>query len=59
MNRRKDGSLYDEEMTIAPVRDAEGEVAYFVAIKSDITARRIAPKSGLRCSLKPWKTALI
>jgi diguanylate cyclase (GGDEF)-like protein/PAS domain S-box-containing protein len=40
INRRKDGSLYWEEMTIAPVRDAAGEIAHFVAIKQDITERR-------------------
>jgi len=41
-NRRKDGSLYFEEMTITPVRAAGGEVSHFVAIKQDITARKRA-----------------
>ncbi|MCL4522571.1 MAG: response regulator [Acidobacteria bacterium] len=41
-NRRKDGSLYDEEMTITPVRNAGGEVEHFVAIKQDVTARKRA-----------------
>ena len=36
-NRRKDGSLYKEEMTITPVRAESGEVTHFVAIKQDIT----------------------
>lgn len=39
INRRKDGSLYHDEMTITPVRDAAGEVTHFVAIKQDVTAR--------------------
>jgi PAS domain S-box-containing protein len=40
VNRRKDGSLYTEEMTITPVPDELGEIRHFVAIKSDITERR-------------------
>lgn len=39
-NRRKDGSLYHEHMTIAPVRAAGGAIAHFVAIKRDITERK-------------------
>jgi len=39
-NRRKDGSLYTEEATIAPVRDASGETINYIAIKSDITERK-------------------
>lgn len=40
VNRRKDGTLYDEHMTITPVRDELGEVTHFVAVKQDITARK-------------------
>jgi PAS domain S-box-containing protein len=39
-NRRKDGSLYEEEASISPVFDAEGRVANYVAIKRDITRQR-------------------
>ena len=39
-NRRKDGTLYMEEATIAPVRDASGEITNYIAIKSDITERK-------------------
>ena len=39
VNRRKDGSLYHEEQTIAPVRGATGEIAYFIAVKQDATER--------------------
>jgi PAS domain S-box-containing protein len=38
-NRRKDGSLYDEEMTITPLRDADGCLSHYIAIKQDITER--------------------
>jgi PAS domain S-box-containing protein len=39
-NRRKDGSLYPEEMTITPLRNADGTIARYIAIKQDITARK-------------------
>ena len=38
-NRRKDGTLYYERMTIAPVRDHVGAIAHFVAMKQDITGQ--------------------
>jgi len=40
VNRRKDGSLYYEEMTIAPVWDENGSMTHFVAIKQDVTERK-------------------
>lgn len=42
MNRRKNGTIYVEEATIAPVRDPSGEITNYIAIKSDITDRRKA-----------------
>jgi len=39
VNRRKDGSLYTEEMTITPVCGPSGAVTNFIAIKQDITER--------------------
>jgi PAS domain S-box-containing protein len=42
INRRKDGSLYPEEMTITPVRDSGGSITHFIAIKQDITERKRA-----------------
>ncbi len=38
-NRRKDGSLYEEEQTITPVLDRDGNIGYFIAIKQDVTER--------------------
>lgn len=35
--RRKDGSVYKQEATISPVRNAEGEITHYVAVKRDIT----------------------
>ena len=40
VNRRKDKSLYHEQMTITPVLGADGKVLHFVAIKEDVTERR-------------------
>jgi len=37
VNRRKDGTLYEEEATISPVRDAAGRVVNYVAVKRDVT----------------------
>ena len=39
-NRNKDGSLYDEEMTITPMADKNGNIEHFVAVKQDITERK-------------------
>jgi PAS domain S-box-containing protein len=41
-NRRKDGTLCPEEMTITPVRGAGGEIQAFIAIKQEITARKLS-----------------
>lgn len=40
VNRRKDGSLYDEALAIAPVTARDGSIRNFVAIKQDITERK-------------------
>lgn len=37
INKRKDGALYEEEVSISPVRDASNKVFNFVAVKRDIT----------------------
>jgi PAS domain S-box-containing protein len=47
VNKRKDGSLYAEEMTITPVMGDQDQVAHFIAVKQDITARKQA-EEGLR-----------
>ncbi len=40
LNKRKDGTLYWESATIAPVLDQDGVITNYVAVKEDITARR-------------------
>ncbi len=41
-NRRKDGSVYSEEMTITPLRGADGAITRYIGIKQDITERKRA-----------------
>ena len=40
INKRRDGSLYDEELAITPVRNALGVIQHFVAINQDISERK-------------------
>jgi len=37
INQRKDGTLFDEDATISPVRDAGGTIVNYVAVKRDVT----------------------
>lgn len=39
VNKKKNGELYTEEVTISPVRDSNGTIVNYVAAKSDITER--------------------
>ncbi|HXR05681.1 MAG TPA: PAS domain S-box protein, partial [Candidatus Acidoferrum sp.] len=41
-NRRKDGSFYTEEMTITPVRSAQGTITHYIALKQDVSERKRA-----------------
>ncbi len=50
VNRRKDGSLYHEEMTIAPIRDERSNIDHFVAIKQDVSSRVAAEKELRRAN---------
>ena len=40
INRRKDGSFYAEEMKITPLRNDQGVVTRYIAIKQDIAERK-------------------
>lgn len=40
-NRRKDGALYVEEQTITPVCNDDGQLSHFIAIKQDVTERKL------------------
>jgi two-component system, cell cycle sensor histidine kinase and response regulator CckA len=51
VNRRKDGTVYHEEATISPVKDAAGKIVNFVAVKHDIT-HEVTLENQLRHSQK-------
>lgn len=40
INRRKDGTTYEEETVISPIRDASGRVINYVTAKHDVTQQR-------------------
>jgi PAS domain S-box-containing protein len=40
-NRRKDGSKYWEHASISPIRDANGLITHYLAIKEDITEQKL------------------
>lgn len=50
INRRKDGSLYSEEMNITPVLDSGGNITHYIAIKQDVTARKRAEMDLVRAN---------
>ena len=48
VNRHKDGTFYNEELTITPVCRMSGEITHFVAIGQDISARKQAEETRAR-----------
>ncbi|MFO1414616.1 MAG: PAS domain S-box protein [Burkholderiales bacterium] len=49
VNRRKDGTEYTESASITPLRQPDGRITHYVAVKEDITARNRA-RDALRAS---------
>ena len=45
INRRKDGTFYDEEMTITPVCRPSGEITHYVSTGQDVSARKQAEQT--------------
>jgi PAS domain S-box-containing protein len=45
INRKKNGELYHEASSIAPVADLEGTITHFVAVMEDITERKLAEEA--------------
>ncbi|MDE2489875.1 MAG: PAS domain S-box protein [Elusimicrobia bacterium] len=37
VNRRKDGTVYEEDASISPIRDGQGRIVNYVAVKRDVT----------------------
>jgi PAS domain S-box-containing protein len=44
-NRKKNGSLYWESATITPIKNKSGDITRYIAIKEDITLRKMAEDS--------------
>lgn len=40
INRRKNGELFHESLTIVPLRDGDGKVTHFVGLKQDVTEKQ-------------------
>jgi diguanylate cyclase (GGDEF)-like protein/PAS domain S-box-containing protein len=40
VNMHKNGSLYHEKLSIAPIKNSAGDITHFIGIKEDITARK-------------------
>jgi diguanylate cyclase (GGDEF)-like protein/PAS domain S-box-containing protein len=40
VNKKRDGTLYHEELIIAPVQAESGEILHFVGVKQDISVRK-------------------
>jgi PAS domain S-box-containing protein len=55
VNRRKDGSLYHEDMTIAPIREPDGSITHFVAVKQNVSEKR-RMEEALRRSEQRFRT---
>jgi PAS domain S-box-containing protein len=43
-NRKKDGTLYEEDATISPVINAKGQICNYVAVKRDVTQEVLLEK---------------
>ncbi len=50
-NMKKDGSFFEEEATISPVKDTKGRISNFVAVKRDVSRERLL-ENQLRQSVK-------
>ena len=44
-NRKKNGEMYWEAADISPILGEDGEITHFLAVKQDITARKIAEQN--------------
>ncbi len=58
VNRRKDGSFYNEQQMITPVFDPQGDITNFISIRQDITEHKKA-EEALRKSEQQYRSLVI
>lgn len=51
VNKRKDGTTYDAEVSISPVLDSQGEARFFVGIERDISQEKEHERTSLRLQI--------
>ena len=51
INKKKDGTIFEQESTISPIRDANGRIINYVGVRRDVT-REAALEAQLRQSQK-------
>jgi len=54
-NQRKDGTLYEEETIISPVRGKDGRLLHYVAVKRDLTHAKRSEAETARLSIEVSK----
>lgn len=47
-NKRKDGTLFWETASISPIRDGGGKITHFIAVKEDVTEKKLTEAKFLR-----------
>lgn len=47
-NRKKNGELYWDEASLSPIRDTEGTITHYLAVKMDVTERKLAAEELAR-----------
>ena len=47
-NRKKNGELYWDEASISPIRNTDGKITHYLAVKMDVTKRKLAAEELAR-----------
>ncbi len=59
LNRKKNGTLFWESVSISAIFDAKGKISHFVAVKEDITARKEAEQKIQSLNVELEKLAMV